>query len=257
MIAFHYPPFEAGSGIHRTLKFSRYLAEFGWHPIVLSANPMAYWHVSDKRLAEIPADVPVSRAFALDTARHLAFRGKYLKWMALPDRWSSWWLSGVPAGLALIRKHKPQVIWSTYPIATAHLIGLTLHRLSGIPWIADFRDSMSEDDYPSDPTVRKVYRWIESQTVKSCDRAVFTTPGAFRMYSLRYPEIQMCRWAVIPNGYDEEDFILAQRLVAPKEVITHGQITLVHSGVLYPSERSPLAFFSALAELRREQEIHR
>ena len=255
MIAFHYPPCEGGSGIHRTLKFSRYLPDFGWHPIVLSANPMAYWHVSDKRLGEIPADVPVRRAFAWDVAKHLAIRGRYLKWLALPDRWNSWWLSGVPAGLALIQKYKPQVIWSTYPIATAHLIGVTLHRLTGIPWIADFRDSMSEDDYPSDPTVRTVYRWIERQTVKSCDRAVFTTPGALRMYAQRYPQIQTYRWAVIANGYDEEDFILAKKLIQPKGSAACGPITLLHSGVLYPSERDPLAFFSALAELREAKKI--
>ena len=256
MIAFHYPPFEGGSGIHRTLKFSRYLSEFGWHPIVLSANPMAYWHVSDKRLGEIPAAVPVRRAFAWDVAKHLSIRGRYLKWMAFPDRWGSWWLSGVPAGLALIQKYRPQVIWSTYPIATAHLIGLTLHRLSGIPWIADFRDSMSEDEYPSDPTVRRIYRWIERRTVKSCGRAVFTTPGTLDMYLKRYPEVKMSRWTLIANGYDEQDFILAQRLVRPNDAATGGPITLVHSGVLYPSERNPVAFFLALAQLRREQKIH-
>ncbi|WP_276678948.1 hypothetical protein [Nitrosomonas europaea] len=40
------------------------------------------------------------------------------------------------------------MIWSTYPIATAHLIGLTLQRLTGIPWMADFRDPMVQPDYP-------------------------------------------------------------------------------------------------------------
>src|ERR1700752_1992126 len=92
MIAFHYPPMRGSSGIQRTLRFSRYLPEYGWQPLILTAHPRAYPAIGDESLREIPPDVLVRRAFALDTARHLAFRGSYLRWMALPDRWVSWWL---------------------------------------------------------------------------------------------------------------------------------------------------------------------
>src|SRR5262245_46481624 len=187
MIAFHYPPCEGGSGVHRALKFSQYLPDYGWQPIVLSANPRAYTQLSDKRLGDIPATVPVTRAFALDSARHLSIKGRYLKWTALPERWSSWWLGAVPAGLSLIRKHRPKILWSTYPIATAHLIGLTLHRLTGIPWIADFRDSMTEENYPTDPVVRSMFRKIESMSIQYSECAVFTTQGTLRLYAERYP----------------------------------------------------------------------
>ena len=254
MIAFHYPPYEGGSGVHRALKFSCYLSDYGWQPIVLSAHPRAYTEISDKRLGDIPATVRVKRAFALDTARHLSIKGRYLKWMALPDRWASWWLGAVPAGLSLIRKHRPQVIWSTYPLATAHLIGLTLHRLTGIPWVADFRDSMTEENYPRDPIMKRVYQEIERRSVKYSRYAVFTTPGTLRLYAERYPEIPKSRWAVIANGYDEEDFTVAERLVG-KPVLANNTITLLHSGILYPSERNPQAFFSALGELRRSGKL--
>src|SRR3990170_1185865 len=142
MIAYHYPPYPSGSGIHRTLKFSQYLPEHDWKPVMLTPNPRAYFESRNDRIPEIPPTVSVTRAFALDAARHLSFRGSYFRFTALPDRWASWWLGAVPAGLRLIRAHRPDIIWSTYPIATAHLIGLTLHRLSGIPWVADFRDPM-------------------------------------------------------------------------------------------------------------------
>src|SRR5215510_13823207 len=92
MIAFHYPPLRGSSGIQRTLKFSRYLPDYGWQPIILTAKPQAYPQVGEDQLHEIPESVPVIRAFALDTARHLSFRGYYLRRMALPDRWVSWWL---------------------------------------------------------------------------------------------------------------------------------------------------------------------
>jgi glycosyltransferase involved in cell wall biosynthesis len=254
MIAFHYPPYAGGSGIHRTVKFSRYLPDHGWQPVVLSASPRAYETIGSDQLQHIPSGVEVARAFALDTARHFAIRGSYLKWMALPDRWVSWWLGAVLTGLRLVRKHRPDLIWSTYPIAVAHLIGLTLHRLTRIPWIADFRDSMTEQEYPSDPTTRSVYGWIERRTVRYCSKAIFTTPGSLRMYAQRYPAIPRSRWAIITNGYDEEDFIAVEQTIGKLSLPNHPTV-LVHSGVLYPSERDPRAFFTALAELRRQKKI--
>jgi hypothetical protein len=202
---------------------------------------------------EIPSQVKVNRACALDTARHLSFKGRYLGWMALPDRWMSWCFGGFFSGLSLIWQYKPRVIWSTYPIATAHLLGLLLHRISGIPWVADFRDSMTEEDYPVNPTQRRIYRWIERQTVKNCTRAVFTTPGAIRMYTERYPEIPVERWALIANGYDEENFVSAENSNAYVQALAakSDKTVLLHSGVLYPSERDPTQFFMALAELLR------
>jgi glycosyltransferase involved in cell wall biosynthesis len=254
MIAYHFPPVHGSSGVQRTLKFSQYLPDYGWEPVVLTVNPKAYARTDSSQLIEVPSNVVISRAFALDTARHLAIRGAYPRLLALPDRWVSWWLAAVPAGLRLMRKYRPNVIWSTYPIATAHLIGLTLHYLSGIPWLADFRDSMTEEDYPRDRATRRVYRWIERRTVASCSRAVFTAPGTARMYSERYPELPSSRWRLILNGYDEENFREAERL-SELLSINRNYVLLVHSGLLYPSERNPDAFFLALKDLLNRGQI--
>lgn len=254
LIAFHYPPLRGSSGIQRTLAFSRYLREFGWQPIVLTSHPRAYRDTGTDQLGDIPGDVPVYRAFALDASRHLSVRGAYPKLLTLPDRWSTWCLGAIPSGLRALRRHRPDFLWSTYPIATAHLIGLCLHSLSGIPWVADFRDSMTEPHYPPDPAVRRVYRWIERNTVARASRAVFTAPGALRMYAERYPDIPAARWAVIPNGYAEEQFLEAAR-GAPNLREGSSRIVLVHSGLLYPSERDPRAFFRAIAALRRDGRV--
>jgi len=248
MIAFHFPPFRGSSGIQRTLKFCQYLPRHGWTPIVLSASPVAFPRVGDDLLADIPADLEVARPFALDTARHLAVRGRFPSAFAIPDRWVTWWLGAVPAGLRLIRRHRPDVLWSTYPIATAQLIGLTLHRLTGVPWIADFRDAMTEPDYPPGRATREVCRQIESAAVRRCAKAVFTAPGTLRMYAQRYPDVPDSRWRIIENGYDEESFSLAAHRAG--EHRGDGKTFLVHSGVLYPAERDPLPFFDALAYLR-------
>ncbi len=254
MVAFHYPPCAQSSGIHRTLKFSRYLPKTGWNPIVLSAHPRAYESRSDDQLHDIPSDVPVTRAFALDTSRSLSLRGFYPRWLALPDRFISWWLGAVPAGLRLIRRYRPDAIWSTYPIATAHLIGLTLHRLTGIPWVADFRDSMVEESYPRDRVQRRMFMWIERQAVNNAARLVFTAGSTRRMYLERYPSLPAERCLLIPNGYDEEDFADLSRTSRATDGVER-PLQLVHTGVIYPEERDPTAFFAALGRLKRDGRI--
>jgi Glycosyl transferase 4-like domain len=198
MIVFHYPPCRGSSGLQRTLSFSRYLPNHGWEPVVLTVKSSVHSQTSDDQMGDIPDGVAVERAFALDTKRDLGFRGRYLKWMALPDFWVSWFLWAVPLGLRLIRKYKPKVIWSTYPIATAHLIALALHRLTGIPWVADFRDPMIEINpltgqrRPADRSSWLVWNLLERQTVKHCSRAVFTTEGALRIYADQPKKIGSC-----------------------------------------------------------------
>lgn len=255
MIAYHYPPLRGSSGIQRTLKFSRYLPEHGWQPIVLTAQPRAYESTSEDQVPEISKGITVHRAFALDAARHLSIAGRYPGMLALPDRWTSWWLGAVPAGLHLIRTYRPDVIWSTYPIATAHLIGLTLHRLSGIPWVADFRDPMTEGDYPAHPMTRRVYRWIEEKAVAHCSRAVCTTSGIIRAYEARFPAIPASRFQLIENGYDDDNFSAAAASVPRKPLRDDRQFVLLHSGVIYPSERDPAQLFEALAALLKQGQI--
>lgn len=257
MIAFHYPPMRGSSGIQRTLKFSQYLPERGWQPVLLSAHPRAYSNPGDDQMGEIPSGMPVCRAFALDTARHLALRGRYSGLMALPDRWVSWLLGAVPAGLRLIRRHRPQVLWSTYPIATAHLIAYVLQRLSGLPWVADLRDPMTDIGYPENPLTRKAYLWIERRTVERCTVAVCTTPGAIETYRQRFPHLPAERFRLVENGYDEENFLDAQRngpTGAPAPSADR-PLVLLHSGVIYPSERDPAPLFAAMAALRRQGRI--
>jgi glycosyltransferase involved in cell wall biosynthesis len=256
LIAFHFPPIRHSSGIQRTLKFCSYLRDFGWQPSVLTVDPRVYEVVGDDQMGEIPPDVPVVRAFALDAQRHLAFGGRYLDITARPDRYGSWWYGGVWAGLRHIREVEPNMLWSTTPVPTAHKIARTLHRLTGVPWVADFRDPITEDDYPPDPGRRERLRRFEGNVLRLCDRAVVTTPGTLELHRRRFPDLPPERWAIIPNGYDEENFSAAERHASAHSARATGRpITLVHSGILYPAERDPRAFFTAIAELKAAGEL--
>lgn len=249
MIAYHFPPLAGSSGIQRTLRFVQHLPKFGWEPLVLSADPRAYERTSDDLLADIPSATVVRRAFALDTARHLSIAGRYVGAMARPDRWVSWKYAAVREGMRMIREFKPQVIWSTYPIATAHLIGAELQRRSGLPWIADFRDPMAQEGYPADPLTWQSYKAIEEHTLQTARFSTFTTPGAARSYLARYP-VDRERVVVLENGYDEETFASATNVGEARRSLHPGAITLLHSGIVYPAERDPTQLFEALGQLK-------
>ena len=250
MIAYHFPPLQGGSGVLRTLGFARHLPEAGWQPLILSASAGAY--AQKGQLEAGDGQLTVRRSVALDAARHLSLRGRYPACLALPDRWSSWWLSAVPAGLAMIRRHRPDAIWSTYPIATAHLIGLTLQKLSGLPWIADQRDPMLDDSdpqapYPPHPRVHRLHGWIEQRIAARSAAIVCTTPGAIAAHRRRLAQVDAGRFCLIENGYEEADFNDGAAGTGHRS-----RFLLLHSGVIYPSERDPQPLFEALARLRRD-----
>lgn len=252
LIPFHFPPQSASSGIQRSLSFTRNLPESGWQPMVLSASPMAYEKKNASQLNQLPPDVLIKHAYALDTKRHLGIAGRYPELIALPDRWISWLFSAVPLGWYLIRRQKPDVIWSTFPIATAHLIGLSLKRLTGLPWVADFRDPMLQVDYPKSTRQRQIYRWIEQQTIQHCSKAVFTTHSALDSYRQRFPHVSPEKFAVIENGYDEDGFSSAMvSKHANTDRVDH-KITLLHSGMLYTEGRDPSAFLTAVSLLKSQ-----
>jgi glycosyltransferase involved in cell wall biosynthesis len=194
----------------------------------------------------MPDGLDVHRAFAFDASRDFSGRGRNPSMLARPDRWVSWWLSAVPLGLALIRRLRPAALWSTYPIATAHMIGHTLARLSGVPWVADFRDPMAQVGYPADAATWRTFKRIESRAVQRAAACTFTSPSAAREYRSRYPR-SADRTCVIENGYDEETF---QQLPARVAAQPRQTPLLLHSGIVYPSERNPTALFQALRKLR-------
>jgi glycosyltransferase involved in cell wall biosynthesis len=248
MIAYHFPPLAGSSGIQRTLRFVQHLPKFDWQPMVLTANPLAYERTSVDLDAEIPPGTIVRRAFALDTARHLALGGRYWSALARPDRWVSWRFAAVRAGMRMIREFSPQAIWSTFPIATAHSIAGELHRKSGVPWIADFRDPMAQQGYPTDPRTWQSYERIESRAVQEARYSIFTAPSAVRMYRERY-KTHADRVVLLENGFDEETFSAAERSASLDEPLNSGAVTLLHSGIVYPEERDPTQLFVALGRL--------
>jgi hypothetical protein len=247
IVAFHFPPLHGSSGFLRTLSFAQHLPEFGWEPIVLTAWPPAYESLNEDNLQLIPKTLRVLRAPALDARKHLSLRGRYPGFLAVPDRWQSWLVPAVFTGLLEIKRSDIAAVMTTFPIATAHLIGLALKKTAGLPWIADFRDPMAQTDYPEDPAIHRAYSWIEGRTFRNAELVTVTAPSAASFYADRYGDGLKTRIHVVENGADPN------LIPPPKPLLKQTRLIKgIHSGLLYPDARDPSNLFEAIASLAAE-----
>ncbi len=245
MVALEFPPCHS-AGVQRTLHFAQHLHRSGWRVIVLTVQPRVYSALDEQ--VEVDPGVHVYRTFALDSARDLAIKGKYFGWSKVPDRWWSWALTAVGKGRKLIRQYQPDVLWSTYPAITAHFIAWRLHRHSGLPWVADYRDPMQSHYDDNARQYSGVARWIEKQTVNCAEKLVFTTAEASLLYQTLYPQQPATRFATIQNGYDEASFNDLPN-VTP---LPQDKLVLLHSGSVYANGRDPSLLFDALGRLKQQ-----
>lgn len=248
MVAFHYPPLASSIGALRSHAFAYYLPHYGWHAHVLAPAIRAYSDID--REAGPTAAASLHRSWALDAKRHLGWKGRYPASVAVPDRWASWAPAAITAGLGVIRRYPIEAIWSTYPIATSHVIGAVLARLSGLPWIVEYRDPVSAATAPW------IQRWsqhsIERHSARQARQLVFVTQGAMDDFGQRYPE-SAGRLNLIPNGYDESLDLEISSGREPRA--PDAPLKLVHSGHLYPEGRNPTELFKALAQLKHDGSV--
>ncbi|MDP2324905.1 MAG: glycosyltransferase, partial [Gammaproteobacteria bacterium] len=153
--------------------------------------------------------------------------------------------------------------WSTYPLATTHLIAFALHKATGLPWVADFRDPMVEELdgewFPGDLRLRRARLWIEKLVARHATATTFCTDSARRIFVSRHKERKPGQLAeVIANGFDPEPFKLAEGAssLSCAGAVQDRRLTLVHSGTLYPGpDRDPGAFLQALCNMRSRGEL--
>jgi len=245
MIAYHYPPEGGSSGVLRTLKFSKYLPQHGWTPHVLTLWESLYPAKDEGLLGDVPPEAVVHRTFALNSARHLAIQGRHLALLTVPDRFISWLPFGVARGLRVIRQTGIRVLYSTSPPPTTHLIAVGLKALTGLPWVADFRDPWVEEGfYPLPGTLRyRVETILEQHVIRRADRVTVTTPYLQREFISRYPQLTPDTVQVIYNGYDEMDF---QHVQSPGR---SAQFEILHAGLVTPEFRDPRPLLQAVTSL--------
>jgi glycosyltransferase involved in cell wall biosynthesis len=228
LITYHFPP-QAASGSFRLLGFARHLPRAGWQPIVV-APPELPWEPSDEELAaQIPADVLLQPVpYPVGAPRLLRRLAPVGMW--LPRAWS--------ACRAVMREHRPEAVLTSGPPHWVHLLGLSLRRSFGVPWVADFRDPWVN----SDPDKRRSWsaRWAlywERKVLSAADCVVANAPNATRLFQDMYPA-HADKILTLTNGFDPAD--------TPSESPALEPLRLVHAGELYYG-RNPLPLLDALA----------
>ncbi len=245
MLAYFFPPV-GGAGTQRTVKFVRYLEPLGWAATVISTRSRAYRARDASLIKEVPASTHVIRTSALPLAAKV---GVVLHWLRLgrlrafvvwPDNGLGWAPFALVAALRAARRDRPDVLFSSSAPYSGHLVALFVARLTGVPWVADFRDEWS-----TNPHLTGQPRALAALT-KRVERAI-TTRATSIVVAADYFELaglarDDSRRIEIPNGVDDED--LSDSAHSPPA----DRFVLAHVGTLYDI-RDPAPALRALAAL--------
>ena len=163
----------------------------------------------------------------------------------VPDPRAGWVRPSVVFLCRYLSEHPVDVIVTTGPPQSVHLIGRGLHRKLGVPWVADFRDPWTRmfffKDLPMLPCVRRKHVRLEKSVLNEASAIVSVTPRV----QADFASMTSTPVHLITNGYDESDFSAE---LPPR---TDGKFRIVHTG-LFASDGNPLELWKALAGLCSE-----
>jgi len=280
IVAHEFPPI-GGVGVQRPYKFTQYLPDFGWDPVILTqdARYSATWDESllawlkEQQIPIYRAHNPLMRVqswlhqrrqaqtqAAPTTSSDLtvATRGSgFKRWLRgstgrqvrrmrqallLPDEAILWLPAAVSAGMKAIREHGITAIYATSPPESTQLVAALLSDRTGLPLIADFRDPWIGNLHRKGSGARHVIESdLESFVFSRATRVSTVTESFKSAFAARYPQYAH-KLQVIPNGFDSRD------LGIPQKSTNRDQMIVYYGGILY-EKRSPETFLRALAQM--------
>ncbi len=268
IITYYWPP-AGGGGVQRWMKFTKYLREFGWEPVIYTVSNGEYPVMDESLLKEIPADVetiktPIWEPYSfykrftgrkkgervysgfINENKKESFTQKVSVFIRgnffIPDA-RKFWISPSIKYLRKYLKNNPvDAMVSTGPPHTTHLIAMGVKEKINVPWVADFRDPWTNIDFYDQLRLSdwadKKHRRLEKEVLKKADKVVtvsWSWADDFRRIGNRQ-DIE-----IITNGYDEADF-------ADESPALTEKFTICHIGSMN-KDRNPLAFWTSLKEL--------
>lgn len=248
-IAYHYPPL-GGAGVFRTLKFTKYLSNFNYQPLVLTVKNPMYNTKDPSLLEEIPPGTKICRVFsfehkALKAPRLLNFN---LKWFYIPDEHVGWIPFAVSYGSKLVWSEDIDVIFATAPINTTLLIGSLLKKKTKKPLVVDYRDPWITNSFIKYPT--QFHEFIETKMEKfvltQADYITVVNDLIRDDLIKRYPFVES-KIETLTNGFDSEDF---ENLNFQKK---NSKFRIIYTGSIY-GLRTARTFLDALKELIMKNE---
>ena len=267
VIAYYFPPMGL-SGVQRTLKFVKYLPEFGWHPTVLTVDPRGYFAKDDTLLGELEGrNVTIVRTPPSGPARFLSRRAvveipaewkrKLLSRLSdtffIPDNKIGWRRRALARAVALHRETPFDLIFATAPPFTSFLIGRRLKKKINRPLVFDYRDPWVDYPFKFYPTpLHKLANIrLERKALRASSHVITTNRRVKEQILRRHRFLTYHDIDIISQGFDAEDFPPAGRS-APRPAKGDRRMRITYAGVFW-EDRVPDHFLRALHELFAEK----
>ncbi len=265
-ISFYYPPID-GSGVQRSFFFTKYLPLFQWIPIVICCDDAKYFGFGYDYtiLSEVQPQVECHR-FPIRSPFRFRFLSenflyiedqkeknswimeRFVSLIKYPpiDRAFYWNLSRLPFCYRLIKKRGIDLIFSTSGPYSNHLTALILKRLTGKPWVADFRDPWTQNPVFINTGWRRVVDlYVEKKVLSIADKIVATTPQTSKdLYDLS-PGRNRSDFLTIENGYDKK--YLFSKSLSNRDDNSDRKLKISHVGLVH--EGNVIPYFKALKKL--------
>lgn len=267
IITYYWPP-GSGPGVQRWLKFVKYLSDFGWNATVLTVQNGSYPSKDSSLEEEIPFGVEVHKTFALEPFRifnlltgkkgndspvgmgdmhkskstftkvGLWIRANYF----IPDARMGWNSFAYKKATELLSSNEFNVVITTGPPHSTHLIGEKLQQRFNIKWIADFRDPWTtiyyNDKLPRTRKSNQKDKTLETRVLNNADTVLTVSPGLADELSVESKRVE-----VLYNGFDEDDYSLVAKGVTTFDLCYIGN---------YKENQNVEALWDSVAELIQE-----
>lgn len=266
VVAYYFPPMGL-SGVQRTLKFVKYLPQFGWHPTVLTVEPTGYFARDESLMADLVSkNIRVVRTAAAGPSRAFARRDVVRlppEWkrklfsrlsdvVFIPDNKVGWKNKALAAALNIHREHPIDLIFSTAPPFTDFLIGSALKQHINRPLVFDYRDPWV--DYPFKFYPTPLHKWrnivLERRALRASSHVVTTNRRVKERIMARNRFLTYHDIDIISQGFDPEDFEKVERY--PQMPRDNSIMQITYAGVFW-EDRKPDAFLQALANVFRNR----
>lgn len=278
ILTYYWPP-AGGAGVQRCLKFVKYFRQFGWEPIVYTAENGEMPVVDESLLKDIPEGITIIKtpiwepyslykkfigrkkedkinAAFLSENKKTSLTEKISVWIRgnffIPDARKFWIKPSIHHLKKYLKENKIDAIISSGPPHSMHLIAMGLKKdFPAIKWLADFRDPWTNIDFYGDlmlsRTADSKHRRLEKQVLIYADAInVVGKTWCAEMIDIYKStgEKKIEKFSAITNGYDDED-------VFKGELEKDKKFSLAHIGSLVKS-RNPGVLWKALSELIKE-----
>lgn len=262
IVSYYFPP-TGGGGVQRISKWIKYLSRKDWRFTVITANEKTNLIATDASLnTDIPAQTNVITVDNVNPAQALkAPAGKikitkssYLqRWLSaffyIPDIRKNWLPRLKPVLINELKKQQYDCVLFTIPPYSLALLAAEIVRITDIPVILDLRDPWSTNPYKIHPTKfhERKDRQLELGVVDRIPNIISAYQNSLSFYKEKLSAFDEKNTALIPNGFDEEDFANLKT-----EKPEGNFFNIAFSGTLYSHLNNPQPLFAAMAILKKK-----